>query len=266
MTGQKGFTLLELMISIMMFAMISTAAYKLFESVSRAQQVTDGILDRLDVLQRAQLIMEKDLFQLVGRSIRDEFGDRKPAVQAPAGEGELIAFTRSGWRNPLNEIRSDLQRVQYEVDEGKLIRSYWKMLDRAPDPIQIRQVLLEQVQRVRLRFMDEKKSWRSTWPPEKTEAPNQALTQAQGQAKTASAAGKEDNSSMLPVAVELTVQHQDFGTMTTILPVSDFKPSDIKALSDGQQKKNQPADSKQQRQPPKGREQDRPEGGPNNEP
>ena len=229
MNRSHGFTLLELMIAIMMFAMISTAAYKLFESVSRAQQVTDGILERLDVQQRAQLVIEKDLFQLAARSIRDEFGDRQPALRAPASEGALLAFTRSGWRNPLNEIRSDLQRVRYEIAEGKLIRSYWQMLDRAPDPVQIRQVLMDQVQRVRLRFMDEKKNWRNTWPPEKAELAGRM--QAQQQAKVGAAAEEsQDNSALMPVAIELTVQHPDFGTMTTILPVSDLKQADIRGV------------------------------------
>ncbi len=250
MNGSKGFTLLELMIAIMMFAMISTAAFKLFESVSKAQQVTDGILERLDVLQRAQLIIEKDLFQLSPRSIRDEFGDRQPAVKAPASGGQVVEFTRSGWRNPLNEIRSDLQRVQYELDEGKLIRSYWRMLDRAPDPVQIRQVLLEQVHRVSLRFLDEKKNWRSTWPPEKAETPDKF----QVQVKPSAAESKQDNSSMMPYAIELTVQHHDFGKMTTILPVSDFKSGDTKAFPEGQKNRNQTIDGKQGQLPKNSRQ------------
>lgn len=165
MKQSRGFTLIELMIAILIFAMISTAAYKLFDSVSRAQQVTDGILDRLDGLQRAMVVIEKDLFQVAPRPIRDEFGDRRKAMLAPGKNGELLEFTRFGWRNPIQEIRSNMQRVAYSLEEDELVRYYWLMLDRAPDPVVVRQVLMSGVTGVRLKFMDEKKRWQLSWPP-----------------------------------------------------------------------------------------------------
>ena len=60
----KGFTLLELMVAIVLFSMISAAAYKLFMSVTRAQEVTQSVLDELDKLQRAEVILEKDIFHI----------------------------------------------------------------------------------------------------------------------------------------------------------------------------------------------------------
>jgi general secretion pathway protein J len=223
------------MIAILLFAMISTAAYKLFDSVSRAQQVTDGILDNLDEIQRAQLIIEKDLFQIAARPIRDEFGDPQPALKAPSVDGFMVEFTRSGWRNPLKEIRSNLQRVAYDIDEGELVRYYWVMLDRAPDPVQIRQVLLNNVQGMKIRFLDEKKRWSSSWPP----ARQSENPQTQGESQKAA-------DPVMPHAVELTLQHMSFGTLVTVLPVIDYKPSDALkkpgALQEGQ-KPGQPSKS-----------------------
>ncbi|WP_062266725.1 type II secretion system minor pseudopilin GspJ [Endozoicomonas arenosclerae] len=230
MKGSKGFTLLELMIAILLFAMISTAAYKLFDSVSRAQQVTDGILDNLDEIQRAQLILEKDLFQMAARPIRDEFGDSQPAVKSPSRDGFALEFTRTGWRNPLQELRSNLQRVAYDLEEGELIRYYWLMLDRAPDPVQIRQVVLRNVQGLKVRFMDEKKRWSSSWPPAK---------QSQGpQPQPAgAAAAKKTEDPVMPHAIELTVQHVNFGSLVTVLPAIDFKPSDAQKKPEQEQQK-----------------------------
>ncbi|WP_051786179.1 type II secretion system minor pseudopilin GspJ [Endozoicomonas numazuensis] len=228
MKGSKGFTLLELMVAIMLFAMISTAAYKLFDSVSRAQQVTDGILDNLDEIQRAQLILEKDLFQMAARSVRDEFGDSQPAVKSPSRDGFAIEFTRSGWRNPLKELRSNLQRVAYDLEEGELVRYYWLMLDRAPDPVQTRQVLLSNVHGLKVRFMDEKKRWSSRWPPAK---------QTEEQKPAGEARKSEDP--VMPHAIELTLQHGNFGALVTVLPVMDYKPSDAhKSLDQDQQGKD----------------------------
>lgn len=227
-----GFTLLELMIAILLFAMISTAAYKLFDSVSRAQLVTDGILDRLDEIQRVQVILEKDLLQIVARPIRDEFGDRQPAVQSPTKDGHILQFTRTGWRNPLGEIRSNLQRVAYELDEGKLIRYYWPMLDRAPDPVVVTQVVLEDVQRVKVRFLDEKKRWHNSWPPA-----NQKQNVPQPIPGPGGTAPKQPaEQQVMPHAIEMTVQHLDFGNIVTILPLIDYKVSDQQKAQEKDQK------------------------------
>lgn len=247
----KGFTLIELMIAILIFAMISTAAYKLFDSVSRAQQVTDGILDHLDEIQRALVVLEKDLFQVAPRPIRDEFGDRQKAIVAPGTNGEILEFTRFGWRNPLLEVRSNMQRVAYSLEEGELVRYYWPMLDRAPDPVQVRQVLLTDVHGVRLKLMDEKKRWLKTWPPQgglsypqvSVPQPEVGIPGQQGQQQG-------EQYTQMPHAIELTVQHKAFGTLTTVLPLLTYKPSDSqrlkpeqeKAVEEGQ-KKNPRADS-----------------------
>ncbi|AMO55817.1 type II secretion system minor pseudopilin GspJ [Endozoicomonas montiporae] len=224
MMRSRGFTLIELMIAILIFAMISTAAYKLFDSVSRAQQVTDGILDHLDVLQRTMVVIEKDLIQVAPRPVRDEFGDRQKAVQAPGRNGELLEFTRFGWRNPLQEIRSNMQRVAYALEEEELVRYYWLMLDRAPDPVVVRQVLMQGVTGVRLKFMDEKKRWQSTWPPKKQGQQAAATPTATG----AGGAGKEggEERPQMPHALELTFQHREYGVLTTVLPLLTYKPSE----------------------------------------
>ena len=212
---QRGFTLLELMIAILLFSMVSAAAYKLFTSVSRAQQVTDGILDRLDAIQRAEVIIEKDMFQIVPRSIRNEFGDRIAALQAPGVDGETLEFTRSGWRNPLDRPRSNLQRVAYSVEGGQLIRYFWPALDRPQDPLQYRQVVLNNVRSFRVRFMDEKKQWRSSWPPSKSRLnPMQLGVGGVGQNPKTS----------IPAAAEVTLVHEDFGSMLSVFPLITYKP------------------------------------------
>ncbi len=211
---QSGFTLLELMISILLFAMISSAAYKLFDSVSKAQSVTDGILDKLDAIQRAEIIIEKDFFQMVDRPVRNEYGEKIDALKAPTREGYLIEFTRSGWRNPLGQMRSNLQRVAYSLEEGVLIRHYWFMLDRPQEPVQHRQKVLEGVRSMKVRFMDEKHKWRNTWP------------------FVAMKSGTEKNQVLaMPAAVEIAIVHEDFGQMMSVIPLMTYKPRQLQAPS-----------------------------------
>ena len=213
---QRGFTLLELMIAILLFSMVSAAAYKLFDSVSRAQQVTDGILDKLDTIQRAEVIIEKDLFQLVARSIRNEFGDKVEALKAPGADGYILEFTRSGWRNPLGVLRSNLQRVAYALENGQLIRYYWTTLDRPQDAVRIRQMVLDGVLNIKVRFMDEKKQWRSSWPPSKS-----AMNPVQGGGREGTSG--QNPKSIMPAAVETTIVHESFGSMINVYPLITYK-------------------------------------------
>ncbi|USE38811.1 type II secretion system minor pseudopilin GspJ [Endozoicomonas sp. SCSIO W0465] len=208
----SGFTLLELMVAIAMFGMISTAAYKLFMSVTRAQETTQSVLDGLDKLQRAEIVLEKDLYQITRRPVRDESGIQQPALKAPGLGGTLMEFTRSGWQNPLQLTRSTLQRVAYAAEDKQLIRYYWPTLDRAPESARIRQVMMSGVNSLKVRFLNDRKQWISAWPPRQN---------LQSAAFGAAPGGPLDQ---MPAAVELTIVHEDLGSIVIVVPLITYKP------------------------------------------
>ena len=73
--------------------------------------------------------MQRDIEQVVPRTVRDEYGD----AQSPLVGGEDLQLTRAGWRNPGGRQRSTLQRVGYALEEQQLVRYCWSVLDRAQD-------------------------------------------------------------------------------------------------------------------------------------
>ena len=85
--------------------------------------------------------------------MRDEFGQVEPALVGGAAARFALSFTRSGWHNPNDNPRSNLQRVNYRVEDGALWRDSYPVLDRAPDtePQQVR--LLEGVEVLELVFL-----------------------------------------------------------------------------------------------------------------
>ena len=198
----RGFTLLELMVAIVLFSMISTAAYKLLTSVTRAHEVTQSILHGLDKLQRAEIIVEQDLFQISARPITDE-AEQRPPLQVPGSDTMLMEFTRSGWQNPLQAERSNLQRVAYAHEGSELVRYYWSTLDRIATTPRIRQLLMTEVSSVNVRLLDQGKRWLTRWPHSPLVADQNNLTR-------------------LPLAVELTIVHEKMGPMVTIVPLSSY--------------------------------------------
>lgn len=184
-----GFTLLELLVALAIFAILSAMAYGGLRSVLDAKRETDRQAERLVELQKAFNHFARDLAQFTGeRAIRDEYGDgRHPMVGGKAAPLPL-EFTRAGWRNPGGGARSHLQRVGYLLKEERLVRQSWQVLDRAQDSQPYEAAILSGVSRFELRFMDSNRQWREEWPPAGINPPPKA-----------------------PLAVELLVELNDLG-------------------------------------------------------
>lgn len=197
----RGFTLLELLVALSIFALMAAMAYGGLSSVIRIREQVDASLARTQRLQQAVFRIQSDLEQTAARDIRDEFGDPRPALAAEAALG--LSLTRNGWRNPLDEPRSHLQRVRYRLDqEGRLLRDHWRVLDRAQDSAPVETVLLEDVTRLEWRFLDGGRQWHDRWPP---------LT-----ADTTPANGGDTR---LPLAVELRLTTEDRGEIRQLFAI-----------------------------------------------
>lgn len=69
---QRGFTLLEIMIALTIFAVISTLAWQILDGAMRTSSATDASAAKLNQLQRGWSLMERDFFQLQARAPRNE--------------------------------------------------------------------------------------------------------------------------------------------------------------------------------------------------
>ncbi len=140
-----GFTLLELVVALAVFAVLATLAYG---SLGQLLQAREQLVARADALGRLQLafsLLERDCLTAVARPVRDELGDPEPALRrTPDGNLEL---THGGWSNPLAQPRAELQRVRWRLRDGALYREAWPVLDRVPGSRPRAQRLLEGVQR-----------------------------------------------------------------------------------------------------------------------
>jgi general secretion pathway protein J len=201
--SQSGFTLLEVLLAIGITAMIGLGSWQILNGAIRASEATQARLADLNLLQKTMLILSRDFQQVLPRSIRDEYGDYQPALTSKT-EFYLIEFSRNGWRNPMDDARSNIQRVAYEFVENKLVRHYWQVLDRSQDSQPVSKTLLENVNSVNLRFMNDSGSWLDQWPP--SESGNTPGNEAQ--------AAKSDprrNENQLPKAVEISFDLVQFG-------------------------------------------------------
>jgi len=160
----QGFTLLELLISISVFAILSAMAYSGLQAIIDAKQITEKQEDRLVELQTAFMLIGRDLEQTVSRSVRDGFGDEQPAMQGGEFGTVLLAFTKAGYTNFLNKPRSTLQRVAYRMEDNVLKRLSWPMLDQDFDQEPVERVLVKNIEKVEFRYFDESDQAKEQWP------------------------------------------------------------------------------------------------------
>lgn len=157
-----GFTLLELLVALAIFAVIAVIAYSGLDTILTARQQTDQHAIQLAHLQMAFTWLGRDIEQYIERPIRDQYGEKQPALQ---GTNSHLELTRAGWRNPAQQQRSSLQRIAYNVENKTLTRSYWRMLDRAQDTQPLKIDLLTQVDELQLKYLDKGQRWHEQWPP-----------------------------------------------------------------------------------------------------
>src|SRR5262245_34606777 len=195
-----GFTLIEVLVAVALFVLLGALAYGGYNAAVKQSQIARVGMDRLKHLQTAMRLITQDFEELAPRPVRDVIGDsRLPALLADPRAQTLVTLTRGGWPNPAGLPRSTLQRVSYVLEDGKLRREYFNVLDATLSNEPIKRELLDRVHEVRIRYMDQQQQWLEQWPP--LNAAPTTVTRSR------------------PIAVEVTIDLEDVGEIRRLIEV-----------------------------------------------
>jgi general secretion pathway protein J len=163
----NGFTLVEMMVALFIFAMLSVAGVIMLRSAVDSDEITAENLGQMAEMQRFVSLMEADLSQALPRSYRDDRGDRMPAFVSETGgpEAAFLKFTRGGQSNINGQARSNLERVEYRLTDGNLERWRYRMTDGGT--IDQPAVLISNVETLEVRFRDKRGLWSGRWETER---------------------------------------------------------------------------------------------------
>ena len=166
-TRAAGFTLVELLVAIFVFAIVSAIAMGGYNELVKQSDIASAGAARTRNVQSAVQRLVLDFTSLEPRPVREPLGDSvQPALRSDARNEEIVSeLTHSGWSNPAGLPRSTLQRVSYRLEDDKLMREYWVVLDRTLTGEPQRAELIDRVKSMELRFMDGNRSWHEQWPP-----------------------------------------------------------------------------------------------------
>jgi general secretion pathway protein J len=158
---QGGFTLLEVVVAVSIFAVMGVIAFSGLNKMTRDGQTLAEANNRLSDLQFAVVYFDRDWAQVSPRKIRNQYGDEESNIVIV---DDSITFTRSGWSNLLGHRRSNLQRVQYIVDDERLLRRYWRSLDHMVGEKPVEAVLLDNVESMEVAFLNQLGNPIRSWP------------------------------------------------------------------------------------------------------
>lgn len=242
----RGFTLIELLVAMFITAILFSIGYRALSQAFNGRQEIDEQSARLAAVQTAIRVIEQDFELLQPRPVRQVLGDGYQAALVTGQSGvttfstttsggsssggtsnfgsngrgigagnltlgssqgasalPIVSFTRGGWTNPAGLQRSELQRVSYVLENGVLLREYYPVLDATATVALVKRPLVDRVKNISFRFMDAShQNWKAQWPE-----------QTQGQT---------DQTTTLrwrPVAVEVTIELEDWGVIQRVIEV-----------------------------------------------
>jgi len=166
MRRTSGFTLIEVLVAMAVFAVLAAFAYGTLSQTMISAEILSERMDRLQALQRTMRMLTDDLQQLAPRPVRDELGDNlRPALDTGFQSGFAIELTHSGWSNPIVLPRSTQQRAAYRIEDNELIRYHWYALDRTLSNQPVSVTLLDGVESLQFRFLVGDNDFSDQWPP-----------------------------------------------------------------------------------------------------
>ncbi|HEV2817323.1 MAG TPA: type II secretion system minor pseudopilin GspJ [Allosphingosinicella sp.] len=151
---RRGFTLVEMLIALTIFGMLTAAGVALLTLTVRTQQTSERLLGEVGALRRLGALMTADLGQAAARPSRDRDGRPRPAF---AGAALTLALVRRGGEE------GALQRVEYRLDGDRLERLAYDRVDGESRAVAM--PLLDDVRQLRLRYRDREGAWRDAWDP-----------------------------------------------------------------------------------------------------
>jgi general secretion pathway protein J len=173
-----GFTLVELLVAIAVFAVLSGMAYRALSVVLESR----GHIERENRKWREVALfiarLEQDVAAAVPRPVRDPGGVVVPAVAgtpAPARpqDGALV-LTRTAFAADPGATGSP-RRLGYRLRGTTVELLAWTVLDQGPRTEPAVVAALNEVKQMDVRFLDHRGQWHLQWPPPGASAPHKAI-------------------------------------------------------------------------------------------
>jgi general secretion pathway protein J len=154
--AQRGLTLIELLVAVLLLAVIASMAYRGLDSMTRSSERVELEVERWQNLALFFERLARDVVQPARRPVR--------VTAADGSAGNPVAFTElAAWRGqPPTDSEAFLEFTRKSPDGRDEVRIGYRL--RAAQLELLIWPLLDNVEQLRLRHLDAGGAWQDAWP------------------------------------------------------------------------------------------------------
>ncbi|WP_162230665.1 type II secretion system minor pseudopilin GspJ [Marinagarivorans algicola] len=200
---QRGFTLIEVMIAIVIMAMIAVMTSQSFTAAISSSEATQEAIARLAAVDRVWVLLETDLRNAVPAIPKVQGRNDIPPLYVDPSEEYRLSILRGGYANPLRLPRTEMVRVGYRFEDNVLWRDTWNNIADNDERNARPQRILEEIDDILVKALPNSNSasvtggpWQERWP----------------------ASGVRPDTTF-PAAIEVTLILPDFGEIKRIYSI-----------------------------------------------
>ncbi len=166
----KGFTLIEIMISVIIFAVISVISYRIITTLVTTKQVAGAAQDKWGNLSTISSSLGNSWNRAIPLVIRDSDGVILPAmlgkVKLNGAFDSQLEMTLSGTIGDDVFGTNPPKRVGYRFYQDSLYLVTWPTLNRVPTTTPQVDLLIDNIKSFNVEYLYSDRQWRNTWPPD----------------------------------------------------------------------------------------------------
>jgi len=163
---KKGFTLIEVLISLVILSIIAIVSTNFLQSSIDLRNQSKLKVDDIKVFNLGVSTIRRDLMSTVNLPMRDNFGNQLPNF---IGSNRDKKITFLGFINRIDSSRSSISRIEYLFDDTKFIRRVYFTADPYDYDDHIDSVIFDNIDDVEISFLSDNR-WFTEWPAGQTAA------------------------------------------------------------------------------------------------
>ena len=161
---KKGFTLIEVLISLVILSIIAIVSTNFLQSSIDLRNQSKSKVDDIKVFNLGVSTIRRDLMSTVNLPMRDNFGNQLPNF---IGSNADKKITFLGFINRIDSSRSSISRIEYLFDDTKFIRRVYFTADPYDYDDHIDSVIFDNIDDVEISFLSDN-IWFTEWPAGQT--------------------------------------------------------------------------------------------------
>ena len=224
---QHGFTLIEILIALFIFAIISVMTAVGIRRMINTQQHVAISTQSLQRLQLAMTLFEHDIHAINPHRIKTDETTAGGLIQSGGGGIEFI--TANNINPGMYAARGILRQVAYRVMSGIWTRITWPVADPLTSTPNIQQALLPGVESFQIKYINQQGQELSSWPPS-NDNDTQSILNLIGENKILQLQSQQTP----PAGIEIELKTKLFGTIRRLFVINDQFLAKPVNLEDGE--------------------------------